>query len=154
VPGVQVAANELVTHRRRCRVRTRGRSPGGQAGAGAQQRVVDRRRRRTGHRRRLHRGEAEHVPQQQHGAAPGRQELDGGDERQLDVFTPHRGDGRIGRRVRVGDLQEDVGIGLQPRDLVVVRRRRQPRVGRGGDRGGQHPPGPVVERRQTFVAIR
>ena len=58
----------------------------------------------------------EHVAQDEHRSAPGRQVLEGGDERELDRLATD-GD-RVGLVVPVGDgLPQAVGEGLQPRDV-------------------------------------
>ena len=72
---------------------------------------------------RLARPESQHIPQDQHRALPRRQQLQGRDERDRDRF------GRFVARLRAGrgvgePLEQDVGIGFQPRHLA------QP--GRGG----------------------
>ena len=70
---------------------------------------------------------AQHVAQDQHGALPGRQVLEGGDEGEPD-------------RVALGDHDGGVGHRLEPGDLVVSLERVAGHLVGGAEPGGQRPP--------------
>jgi hypothetical protein len=91
-------------------------------------------------------GEAQHVAQQQHGALTRRQQLDDGQEGQLDTLANLVARGRIAGPRKL--TQPVIGVGCQRSDLDVGRvwwrgRRAEGRGGRGGGTGagGQAPVG-------------
>jgi hypothetical protein len=75
----------------------------------------------------LARRPVEHLAQDEHRALARRQELDHGEERQLDRLAPDHGRVRLlARRRDLGLLEQPVGIGLQPRQVAEGAERRHP----------------------------
>jgi hypothetical protein len=107
----------------------------------------------------------QHVPQDQHGALPGRKMLQRRDEREPDAL-PRRDDRRrIGRAARVhagpaqaspvqASTEQRVRERLQPGDLQVPAGRMPRRLGqaaRAGEVRGQRPPAAALQRGQARV---
>jgi len=85
--------------------------------------------------RSLRGGKAKHVAQQQHGALPGRQQLDDGQEGQLDALAQFIAGGGVAEVPALGQFAQPlVGVGLQRGDLDIGGVRR--RVRRGEDESG------------------
>jgi hypothetical protein len=85
------------------------------------------------------------VPQDQDGALPGRQVLQGGDQRQPDALPP--GDDRGG----IGPLGADQGVGdgLQPRHFLALDQRLLRVRAGAAEPGRQRPPAPALQGRQA-----
>ena len=100
------------------------------------------------HARDVGRGEAEHLPEQEHSPLPGGQVLQAGDDRQPQPLA--RGDDRAGV-FRLGGHQ-GVRDRFQPRDARFGRAGRGVRIlGRAAQSGGQRPPAALFERGQAGV---
>jgi len=107
-------------------------------------------------------GKCQHITEQQYGPLAGWQQLDGGQERQVDAFPQVI----LGLRLMVGQqAQAGVGVRLQGHDLhvgCVRRRRRRPgarkRGGRPGLKGqapvGGDPVQPLPHRRAVLEPVQ
>jgi hypothetical protein len=92
------------------------------------QRAVDRRHAQVEDLGHLARGPLEHVAQDQRRPLAGGEQLDHGEERQLDGLAAH--DRRVGLVALRRDLdQEPVGIGLEPGNVAERPQRRHPAPG-------------------------